>query len=251
MSVIRRIETKYELDALSAGYLSQIVGQHLPCFEYVKGFPQAYVTTVYFDTDRLDLYKRAVRSSENNLKVRLREYSYRPPREAELLLPYCFLELKRRTEGIVVKQRLRLAKSLAGRFLAGEDIRADLAAEDMDTDVENREKLYEEMRSFLALYRMQPRSVVEYRRKVYQREEDDLRITFDDHLTVYPPTTSIYEESETLRPRGEWVRGRRLDKVIMEIKSPGRQPDWLENVLRSFVPCKISKFTESMGALVS
>ena len=77
MNVLTRWETKYELDSLSAQRLRHIVGRFLPLYEYLEGQPVTHVTTVYFDTQRLDFYKLASASEEYSVKMRLREYSYK------------------------------------------------------------------------------------------------------------------------------------------------------------------------------
>ncbi len=218
MNVISRVETKYELKPREAAVLSLIVAGHLPCFEYVKGHAITWVTTVYFDTERLDFFRRAVRSHERNLKVRVREYSYRGPNGEVILYPECFLEIKRRLgEGRVVKQRLGLPKTLLGRLLDGEDIWALLAGNGNGAALAERRVIYDEVRRFLTGYALEPRSVVQYRRKVYQVEERDLRITFDDELTIHYPSGRPYERSESLLSPDANHACRRLENVIVEV----------------------------------
>lgn len=249
-NVISRTETKYELDAESADRLRAIVARHVPFFEYRKGHRFTRVTTVYFDTDRLDLYRRATRSYEDSLKIRLREYSYETSDGEPILLPYCFLEIKRRTRALVIKHRLRIAKTVLGKLLAGADVWDHMVEENTEIDNGTLRKIYDKLRRFLSVYRLSPRSVIRYRRAVHQVDESELRITFDDQLTIYPPARDLYEASPTLVKEDGAEDPRKLDMIIMEIKCQNGQPGWLEDALENFLPRNISKFTESISQLV-
>ncbi|MBN1442429.1 MAG: VTC domain-containing protein [Planctomycetes bacterium] len=251
MNIITRRETKFELDADSAKRLRQIVGRYLPLFEYVRDVPASYLTTTYFDTDRLEFFKRASTSWEDNVKIRVREYSYRSEGGGIIVQPHCFLEIKRRRRGLVTKHRLRLPKSLLDDLLEGEDIWRDLVAAIPDNDAPPVRGIYEELQDFLKAHKVSPRSVVHYRRFVYQLDEWELRITFDDELAIYQPPGELYRHARTLSPDLDHRPCRRVGKVIMEIKCQAQHPAWLEDALRSFLPRNISKFTESINLLVS
>lgn len=251
MNIISRWETKYELDASSAQRLRSIVGRFLPVYEYMQGQPVTHVTTVYFDTARLDFFRHATRFLEDNVKIRVREYSYRPASGGILSLPYCFLEIKRRKRGLVTKRRLRVPKRLLDYLLDGVDIWEDLTcAFPEDANGRTRE-IYRELRQFLKIHQVFPRSVVHYRRWVYQVDEWRLRVTFDDDLRICSPGERLYDSSETLGLDDAAETGRRLHKVIMEIKCHGDHPPWLDLALKDFLPRKVSKFTESINILVN
>ena len=251
MNVLTRWETKYELDSLSAQRLRHIVGRFLPLYEYLEGQPVTYVTTVYFDTPRLDFYKIASASEEYSVKMRLRAYSYTLEGGHFMVLPHCFLEIKRRSKGFVAKRRLCVPKRLLSALLSGRDIWPELRISGTEAHNKETKEIYLELRRFLAMYTVFPRSVVQYQRQVYQTTESELRITFDDHITMWSPDERLYERCATLSPQEGWTRIRKLSKIVMEIKRGGECPGWLNVALKEYLPRNISKFTESINVLAS
>ncbi|MEC9353074.1 MAG: VTC domain-containing protein [Planctomycetota bacterium] len=258
---IRRSETKYEL---SRAELSVIEGEfscRLPVFEFNPGHPFTHITTVYFDTPALELYERAARCYDDNLKIRVKEYYYLDPEGRELVDPYCFIELKQRRDGMVSKQRLRVAKEYLSDFIRGEDLRDRLrlqsapGARDEGEVQDDFDRAYEALRERLAVTPVKPVSAINYRRRVYQKDEKDLRVTFDDQVTVYEPPVNLYCEEAALvasrlgRPVG------RTAKMIAEIKcrnlSAGSFPRWLEVILCTLDARSLSKFTTSVNFILN
>lgn len=250
MSVFSRRETKYELEPDTADDLRRRIASVLPCYEFLSGQPSTYITTVYFDTDRLEFFRRASRSYDNNLKIRLKEYYYHRDSEGSLLtFPYCFVEIKQRVQGLVVKRRIRIPKFLTGRLLAGDDIWTDLVRSDPGIQFEDVRDTYDELRRYLAHFSIHARSIIHYRRSVYQENEEELRVTFDDRLKIYPPVEGLYDSVDCLSEQALGRVLRSIPKVIMEIKCQGKYPDWLKDALRNILPRRISKFTTSMNLL--
>jgi SPX domain protein involved in polyphosphate accumulation len=248
-----RREIKYELDLEVAEELRRRVEPHLPCYEFRRGHPRTFITTVYFDTDCFDLYRRASASYDDNLKIRVKEYYYLAdegcasgPRET---FPYCFVEIKRRENGLVMKRRLRVPKRLLNRLISGEDVFAALVQEDPGAEFDDSRDVYAEIRRHLALYSIRPRSIIHYRRRVYQENEDQLRITFDDQLKVFAPPPGLYESVESMCEQHLGEPTACIQKGILEIKCQGEHPVWLQQVMRSLLPGRVSKFTTSMDSV--
>jgi hypothetical protein len=111
-------------------------------------------------------------------------------------------------------------------------------------------EVYREMRRYLATYHFEITSVVTYRRTVFQECEADLRVTFDDRLSVYAPSSSLYDSFEALTVDVLGTPLRTSQRVILEIKCPGEYPDWLEKALRDHSTRRLSKFTTSVRLLL-
>ena len=148
--------------------LEGAIRESLPVYEFNPGYPYTHITTVYYDTPGLRLYDRASRSYDDNLKIRVKEYYYKDRCEKELVSPYCFLELKRRRDGMVSKQRLRIGKEHLEAFLRGEDLREKLRpelAEETGKGDELRKSFdmaYDALRSELSRIEVSPVSVINY-----------------------------------------------------------------------------------------
>src|SRR5262245_42163021 len=115
----KRREEKYEMQVGAAAFVRHEIERHLPIFEYRKGYPYTYITTVYFDTEKLDLYQTARNFYDDNIKVRVKEYYYQSPTSQRnglrehtagpwITYDDCYLEIKQRIRGLVLKKRLKV-----------------------------------------------------------------------------------------------------------------------------------------------
>ncbi len=236
------------MDATFAAQLRDLVSGHLPSYQFKKGHPFTYITTIYFDTEHLDFYNKARDSYDDNLKIRVKEYYYRAP-QGLVTYPYCFVEIKQRVQGLVMKRRIRLPKKLLTRFMKGEDVWQELVAEDAGVQFEDIEEIYSELRRYLRTYSVRPSSIIHYRRNVFQKDENELRITFDDQLQVFEPIEGIYNSVDSLHVGNLGLPIRSLKRFILEIKCLKDYPEWLSEGLADVMPRKISKFTTSINIL--
>ncbi|MBN1441551.1 MAG: VTC domain-containing protein [Planctomycetes bacterium] len=249
-SYIRRHEQKFEVGVAAAAFLREEISRNLPIFEFYEGYPHTCITTVYFDTDDQAFYEQAVRSYDDNFKIRVKEYSYSHRDGGFLSLPYCYVELKRRIEGTVVKRRIRILKGDLNRLLAGDDLWEAVSGGSSAADAAYLHAAYQELRDHLSRFRVQPTSIVTYRRSVFQQSEQELRITFDDDVAVYAPVDGLYSQLEALTPDTLPAPLRRYPKVILEIKCPSCQyPLWLQGALKNHCSKRLSKFTTSIRFL--
>ncbi len=257
---MKRKEEKYEIPAGKATYLREEISRHLPIFEFRKGHQHTYITTVYLDTEELDFYNKARSYYDDNLKIRVKEYYYQnsPPRPSKNgtapapswhVLDYCFLEIKERIGGLVVKRRFEVPKSLLGRLIKGEDVWDELVSSRSGIEFTGMVDVYREFRNFLKHFRVFPKSIINYRRSVFQRKEEELRITFDDEIAVYEPVPGLYESTGSLA-RSFLGRPRKLvESVILEVKCQNGQPEWLVQLMENISPKRFSKFTSSLSIL--
>ena len=258
-NIFSRKETKYELDVEAANDLRSVVASNLPSYEFKRGHSSTYTTTIYFDTDRLEFFERAARSYDDNLKIRVKEYYYRSGRDESgrngasafncLTFPYCFVEIKQRENGLVMKRRMRLPKSLLNRLIGGEDIWGDLVRLDPGAEFDDVRDVYSELRRYLVNYSIRPRSIIHYRRSVFQENEEQLRITFDDELKIFRPPKGLYDAVPSLVEGDLGEPTRTIGKVILETKCQSGYPGWLRAALTHLLPRRISKFTTSMNLL--
>jgi SPX domain protein involved in polyphosphate accumulation len=239
-----RIELKFKVSQAHAGALSRSVSEHMAEHRFqgrgANRLPRArhYVTTVYFDTPSLDLY-RAVRESDDNLKLRAREYYDLHPELLELATsqadivrhsPVLWVELKGKHEGRTHKRRVGIPKPDVAAFFERGSVSA--AMRELQTQNTGHDVIAEllELRS---RYRepLRPSCLVNYRRTAFQDEQGSLRITLDQRLSCFAPRPDLLERARPLLR--EQLGASRYDEsaVVLEVKVTEALPVWLEDLL--------------------
>ena len=271
----RRKEEKYEVGSAAAAFLQAEIARRLPLFEYHQGYPSTFITTLYYDTKNRDFYRRAVRHYDNNVKIRVKEYYYSVGSTSGAstavgsttdsaccakssngdghlyqISPECYVELKQSLNGTVLKKRFGFPKKELSLLFAGKDVWPTLLGVTPAGDVGALREIYRELKRYISTYPVEVTSIVNYRRTVYQENEEHLRVTFDDSLAVFPPLPSLYDSNEALTAEVLGKATRKSDKVILEIKCPDEYPDWLRNALQFHSSKRLSKFTTSVRYLL-
>lgn len=242
-----RLELKYKVSNASANALARRLSLHVTEHHFQaeseSHLPQAehYVTTVYFDTPSLDLY-RAACSAADNLKIRAREYydlQYELGRRAdsgELVRhsPVLWLELKRRQAGRTYKRRIGIPKIDVSAFFergAVSPAMRALQARQRGADAENVIDDLLQLRARLSTP-LRPSCMVNYCRTAFQNAAGTVRITLDQRLACFaPPRDLLLQPTPLVREH----LGRPLyeeQSCILEVKLTGELPTWLDELLR-------------------
>lgn len=196
---VRRKETKYKIDELDYHHLRTEVARRLPLFEFKPNRPFTYITTIYFDTKSLKFFNRARKYYDDSIKLRVKEYYYETEDHGTEFSKKCFVEIKQRVNGEVYKKRIRIPKDLLNKLFDRVDIWEELVASDPGIEFQDSSyDVYRELQGFLQAFKVSPHSVINYRRVVYQKHEERLRITFDDKLQVYRPIRGLYDTIEAM-----------------------------------------------------
>lgn len=251
--LFRRREEKYDVGLASAAFLREEIARRLPLFEYNPGHAFTHVTTIYFDTRDRHFFNEAVRNKKHSLRIRVKEYYYAvdsSERREYLTSPFCFVELKETIDRAVVKRRFAFPKADLIRLFRREEVWPILLRISPPHEAGPLHDIYSEFRKFIAAYPVEATSIVHYRRVVYQKMEDDLRITFDDQLAVYSPVADLYGQAKALTPDVLGKPVRKTDRVILEIKCAGEHPEWLRRALQYHSSKRLSKFTTSIRLLL-
>ncbi len=176
------------------------------------------VHSLYLDGPDLRLCKSTLYGFKNRHKLRIRFYDESPETPA-------FLEIKRRQDDVILKQRVPVRRSGVTRVLQGfwpahEDI--------MDVSPRGQSALAEFCR-LRDNIRAQGKCFVSYRREAYVTPRDDtLRVTFDRrvHGVWYGGDGTLAMRDRRVYPP---IRG-----VILEIKFTNRFPVWMREMARHF-----------------
>ncbi|HET8937632.1 MAG TPA: polyphosphate polymerase domain-containing protein [Polyangiales bacterium] len=244
-----RVELKFKVSAAHASAFARGLAAHVSEHRFegegANRLPRArhYVTTVYFDTQSLDLY-RAVRSSDDNLKVRAREYYDVHPELLELAThanqvvrysPVLWVEIKGKHHGRTYKRRIGIPKTDVSAFFERGEVSEAMHALQVQKRGSKADDVIAELLDLRTRYPepLRPSCLVNYRRTAFQNAAGNVRITLDQRLACFAPTLDLLLQPKPLlreylgRPRYE------EPAFILEVKLTGDMPGWLDQLMKT------------------
>jgi SPX domain protein involved in polyphosphate accumulation len=244
-----RVELKFKVSAAHASAFARGLAAHVSEHRFegegANRLPRArhYVTTVYFDTQSLDLY-RAVRSSDDNLKVRAREYYDVHPELLELAThanqvvrysPVLWVEIKGKHHGRTYKRRIGIPKTDVSAFFERGEVSEAMHALQVQKRGSKADDVIAELLDLRTRYPepLRPSCLVNYRRTAFQNAAGNVRITLDQRLACFAPTPDLLLQPKPLlreylgRPRYE------EPAFILEVKLTGDMPGWLDQLMKT------------------
>lgn len=190
--------------------------------EYIQAdkYGNYTICNIYYDTAFYELIQKSISKPFYKEKLRLRSYG-QVLEDGEV-----FLEIKKKSEGIVYKRRKKMPLSVAVPYVEGRG------------NVESGGQIGRELDWFLTRYDVEPKVYIAYDREAYVSKEDErLRITFDRKIRWREDRLDLSEDTE-----GELLL--EPDQIVMEIKIPGSIPFWLARLLskHKIYPGSFSKY---------
>ena len=212
----KRTEKKYLLSSEQYGALWERLEPHLEPDEY----PASTVCSIYYDTEDYRLIRHSLDAPVYKEKLRLRSYNIPGPGDP------VFVELKKKFKGVVYKRRICLSAREAEDWL------------DRDRKPGEDDQTVREIDWFLHSVRPAAKVFLACDRFAWRdREEPELRITFDQNLRWRDRELSLCagDWGEPMLPPGQ---------VLMEIKTPAAAPLWLSRALSELMifPASFSKY---------
>ena len=198
----KRCEMKYMLTDGQRARLMEAMSAHMVPDEYGP----STVLNVYCDTPSSLLIRRSLEHPAYKEKVRLRSYGTLGQGAP------VFLELKKKSDGIVYKRRCTMAAERADAFLAG--------IGDPQTQIE-RELDY----SIRRYGGLRKNAFIAYDREAFYASDDhEFRMTFDVRVRVRWDRLTLASDSdgEQILPDGQ---------NLLEVKAGGAVPLWLARFL--------------------
>ena len=179
------------------------------------GYP---VHSLYMDSTDLFTCRATLHGEKNRFKLRLRFYD----EDADSPV---FLEIKRRENVVIMKQRAAVRRSGIQRLLAGEWLDYDRLLKD---DEKNRHAFY----NFCLLCRKlhaRPAAYTSYMREGYEPPSSNtVRVTFDRDLRA-----GRFRGSLTVADLQGWARPD-VGGVVLELKFTDRFPYWMHTLVETF-----------------
>jgi hypothetical protein len=228
-----RYELKYVIDESKAAAVRRFLSAHLRPSPHNDSGPFAGhpVISLYLDSPDLVFFRQAFTGHRNRIKVRIRFYDSDSNRPA-------FLEIKRRVNEVICKDRAMITREGVRRMLVG--LASNTAWPDRSVLVRGKER-GDVLEMFWNLcQRVHARGVmyVSYVREIWESPYDDeLRVTFDRRLTATPydgnPLLTVPAGGVPPAPdRPPYYLPR--DGVVLELKFEHSAPGWMEHMVRTF-----------------
>jgi len=226
-----RYECKYLVDPGAADVLRGIVQQFMrpDRFAANRRGHRYVISSLYFDSPGLDLFRGTREGRLSRYKLRVRTYSDDPATKL-------YFEIKKRWDQVVLKTRVPVDRDVAASVLEGGD------------PVGGAPPGLAEFRMRLRELSAEPVVKVRYDREAYEaRTSEPVRVTFD-HNIQYAVTRS----PECSVGGGVWSRGP-LEGVVVEIKFTNTCPSWVTQLIdrlqmmRESIPKYVSSLEDALG----
>lgn len=215
--VFKRTEKKYLLTKRQMETIQAALAERMEADVYGK----YSIYNIYFDTSDFRLIRTSIEKPVYKEKIRLRSYCI--PSEEDKV----FLELKKKSQGVVGKRRVTLTFEEAEKYLL-----FGVYPERADCQI------LHEIDFAIDRYQVVPAAYIAYDRVALSGLEDtNLRITFDENITCRKTDLQLGKERYGISLLED-------DQVLMEIKIPGAMPVWLAKLLSELeiFPVSYSKY---------
>lgn len=211
-----RYEMKYLISESKAAAITEFIRPYVRLDRYCKLRPNGTypIVSLYLDSKNLRLCQESLQGQKSRFKLRIRSYT------DELDYPR-FVEIKRRVNAIIIKDRARIKHCNIASLLSG----LYLPPHDYSTAQETLKQFQ------LYMNRICARPVVRtrYQRQAFEGISDDrMRITFDRDVS-YSVTSD-----PNVGLNGQGWHTLPLNSVVLEIKFTGHYSAWLGSVVKCF-----------------
>lgn len=225
--------SRYEYKYLVPDALVPEIRRHLRAFMQPDAFARHSggiypIASVYFDSPDLRLLEMGLRGWSARMKLRARTYSEHSGEPV-------YLEVKRRSNGIVHKLRARVARAAALAYLR-------TGTWERGVELVQGPALREFVELALA-FSVRPVMRIRYLREAYEsRAGNPLRITFDTRLEY-----GAWLHDEVAMGAGPW-RALPMAGTVLEIKFTDVYPTWVRALVARFELERrsISKYSVAM-----
>ena len=203
ITVMKRYEMKYILSKEQMFYLQESLCGHMEVDQYGK----TSIASIYYDTPDYRIIRASIEKPAFKEKLRLRSYGLAKKDG------HVYLEIKRKSEGVVYKRRVETTEENVSLFLNNK----------IKTIGSNQ--IGKELEYFRNFYgRLEPKIMIAYDRTSYAEIDGDIRLTIDENPRYRAFDLNLHTsmEGEHLLPPG---------CAILEIKVQQEMPLWLVDIL--------------------
>jgi hypothetical protein len=230
----QRFELKYIISESQAVQIRQYVTSFLELDEHGVGQPDlSYpVHSLYLDSADLQTYWATINGNLHRFKLRIRYYS------GAAGMPV-FLEIKRRVNNCIYKQRVAIRREAVATVLQGQ---LPPAEQVKATSARQLHALHEFCRLVQQMH-ARPQMHVAYVREAYlPRTDNSARLTLDRQVRLESDATACLPTTMT-KPLLVWGRA-----VVLELKFTNRHPNWFRDLVQTFnlTQCGAAKYVDGL-----
>jgi hypothetical protein len=228
---IRR-EVKYLIPPAGGKKALEALQKRVPA-KIVDGSASSYRVSIYLDDAERTFSGSELKNHHMSTKMRVREY-YLMDGSLPLFGEKSFIEVKTRAGQIVEKSRFAVKRSQIARALT------DGPPPATEPSIRSAHEAFEATRNGRVL---EPLFVVHYRRFTLQDKESRMRITCDDMLSYHMPPEGLTTHPSPICSRRDLPPPFLVEpNWVVEIKSLGRAPSWVDEILDPEYEIGYSKF---------
>lgn len=193
------------------------------------------VHSVYFDSDLMKTYWDTINGNKNRFKLRVRFYNDDPETPV-------FLEIKRRMDNCIMKQRAGVRREAVYMIMNGQLPPPDLMVNPTPKSLVAMQNFWRSVQELEA----KPKLHVFYRREAYMPLVDNsARLTMDRLVQTEPdPTARMCTTMH--KPMLVWGHA-----VVLELKFTDRYPKWFRDLVCTFdlKQCGAAKYADGVALL--
>ena len=225
----KRIETKY---IVAKTDLADLI-EDLKTYLVEDDYPTSTISNIYFDTEQFDMIQDDSQGTKRKEKIRMRTYLSQVQPDSQV-----FLEIKSKdSAGVGRKYRLLSTPQSITQFMTKGQLDSSIKDQMM---IEKIQQLQEEYQQAIIprMYIYYDRFSLKEKKEISGFPYNKIRVTIDQNLTYRDENVSLFSGKDGFPLLNE-------DIVIMEIKAPGRKPQWLQDILDQYglVEQKFSKYS--------
>lgn len=233
-----RREVKYLLDPASGEKARQRLEERVAP-KIINGEASSFRISLYVDTPERTFASGELEDKTVSTKIRVKEY-YQLRNAEPVFGDSCFVEVKTRSGQMVEKSRFAVERADVPKVL---DTGPDPSSE---PSIRAAHEAFEATRKGKKL---SPLFVVHYRRYTLQDRESRLRITFDDMVSLHMPPDNALANTRGCARRDLPPPLSMEPMWVVEVKTLGASPAWLEDILDIRRQVSYSKFGNGVREL--
>ncbi len=233
----QRFELKYVISEQKARRVRDYVSSFLELDKNCVGKPDLsyWVHSLYVDSDGLQTYWDTLNGNKNRFKLRIRYYTDDPATPV-------FVEIKRRLDNCIRKQRAAVRREAVPAIVAGLVPPGQVLTSPTPRQIQALQDFCRLVRTV----RAKPKVHVAYLREAYLPMKDNTaRVTMDRMVqSEFNPTLEL---STNLRnPIAVWG-----PTVVLELKFTDRFPNWFRELVHAFdlQQCGAAKYADGVSLL--
>lgn len=215
----QRFEAKYIVSEAEVEAIKHFASPYIDRDENCRGTYGYSILSLYLDNPRLSLFWSSMLGEKNRFKLRFRTYTADPAQPV-------FLEIKRRVNQVILKQRATMHRGVIPLLLSGAPVPGTMFINQSPRDRE----AFQSFRTLMESIEATPKVFVRYDREAYSGTMgQDVRLTIDRNLAALECNQYTHDLWAD-----DFAWHSIFAPIVLEIKFTGSYPQWVQALVRYF-----------------